>query len=93
MATIAGTVSGVQDESKVKVVIYCYTGGKWWVQPYADNPYTDVQGGKWSTDIHLGHQYAALLVNPSTYKPTATAHNLPGIGHGVLARVQVNGRK
>jgi hypothetical protein len=81
--TIGGIASGV-DFDKCKVVIFARTN-TWWVQPYADNPFTQIQdGGKWETDIHLGNEYAALLVK-ADYKPPATTSILPQIGGNILA--------
>src|SRR5712691_7788822 len=61
METVSGTAGGC---ANCRVVIYVRTN-KWWVQPFADSPFTPVKDGKWSTDTHLGHEYAALLVRPA----------------------------
>jgi len=81
--TIAGLVRGVNVEA-CKVVIFAY-GDTWYVQPLANSPYTSIgSDGKWETGIHLGFEYAALLVK-SSYKPSATTDTLPKVGGDVLA--------
>lgn len=87
MATIAGKVSGV-NSNEFKVVIFSRTN-TWYVQPYANAPYTSIDAlGKWETQTHLGDEYAALLVKPS-YKPPATTDTLPPEGGLVLAVISV----
>jgi hypothetical protein len=81
--TIAGKVQGVNVE-ECKVVIFAYVD-IWYVQPWANSPYTEIdEDGSWETDIHLGFEYAALLVK-SSYKPPATTSTLPQSGGDVLA--------
>jgi hypothetical protein len=83
METIAGTVSGATFKD-FKVVIFCRTN-TWYVQPYVNAPYTSIDArGKWTTETHLGVEYAALLVEPS-YKPPATTDTLPEVGGAVAA--------
>jgi hypothetical protein len=90
MVTIGGTTNGV-DFSKHKVVIYVRTD-KWYVQPFANNPYTNIaQDGKWENDTRLGHEYAALLVK-SSYPPPPQPRVLPQVGGDVLATFRVEGK-
>jgi hypothetical protein len=80
---ISGKVSGVKPD-ECKVVIYAY-GDMWYVQPYANEPYTEI--GKdltWHGQSRGGYQFAALLVKPS-FKPAATLRALPKVGGDVLA--------
>lgn len=80
---ITGTVTGVKPGDH-KVVIYAY-GDKWYVQPYAASPLTDIaEDGKWEAKTHGGLEYAVLLVKPS-FKPPAQAQSLPSVGGDVLA--------
>ena len=90
---ISGTASG-PNLRDLRVVIYAYAGGQWWVQPTVANPMTsvDASSGKWETDTHLGRNYAALLVR-SSYKPPATSDSIPAVGGDVLATDTVAGKK
>lgn len=83
LGTIAGKVQGINVKAS-KVVIFAY-GDTWYVQPWADSPYTEIgSDGKWETDTHLGFKYAALLVK-SSYRPPARTSRLPKVGGNVLA--------
>jgi signal transduction histidine kinase len=80
--TISGRVTGAQPEHRV--VLYARSGA-WYVQPYADRPFTTIQANStWTNQIHLGTEYAALLVEPS-YAPPALTMTIPGEGDGVVA--------
>src|SRR2546425_8840698 len=78
MAPIEGNVSGVDlkqcnqerpPSHGGKVLLYARTN-TWWVQPFADAPYTSIkEDGKWKADTHLGTEYAALLVPCSHRSP------------------------
>ena len=66
------------------MVIYARGGDKWWVQPYAASPYTDIgKDGKWESETHGGTEFAALLVK-SSYEPSATLGSLPAVGGDIL---------
>jgi hypothetical protein len=90
---ISGTASG-PDLRNLRIVIYAYAGGQWWVQPTVASPLTPIDAGtgKWDTDTHLGRSYAALLVR-SGYKAPATSDGLPEVGSSILARDVVAGRR
>ena len=74
-ADVAGSASNDIIEGRVtraspgqKIVLYAKTG-KWWVQPLADQPFTEVRRNfTWTNATHLGTQYAALLVTDG-YRP------------------------
>jgi len=84
---IAGDVEGVTNPEALKVVLYVHTD-RWYVQPLADSPYTDIaKDGKWSSWTHLGRRYAALLVLPS-YHPEEKPLSLPPVGGDVLAKTE-----
>jgi hypothetical protein len=80
---IVGTVSGV-NVKECKVVIFARTD-RWYVQPMVADPYTVIgSDGHWEADIHLGYEYAALLVTTG-YEPPATIGILPKVTGRVLA--------
>lgn len=82
---IGGSVGGVDvKDCGCRVVIYAHTD-KWYVQPFANKPFTAIgETGTWKSGIHLGWDYAALLVK-SSFKPDSTTDMLPEIGGDVLA--------
>jgi signal transduction histidine kinase len=85
---ISGTVSGAR--SGQRVVLFARSGA-WYVQPWADQPFTDVQpDSTWSNSTHLGTEYAALLVDAG-YIPQAMTYVLPVEGGGVVAVASVEG--
>jgi hypothetical protein len=91
---IGGTVGGISPEQQKEcaVVVFSHTD-KWYVQPTVASPYTPISDdGSWETDIHLGYEYAALLVR-SSYRPPATAGALPKVGGDVLALARVPAKK
>ena len=78
MAQISGRlVGGGQGQ---QIVLYSKGAAAWWVQPFADEPYTKVRpDSTWENWTHPGTQYAALLVGP-TFHPPATTEVLPTEG-------------
>jgi hypothetical protein len=79
---IEGRVSNHQPNQKV--VLYAHSG-VWWVQPFANQSLTNIQGdGSWKNSTHLGTEYAALLVNPG-YQPAPRLRALPSPGDTVAA--------
>ena len=86
--TIAGRASGARPGQRI--VVYARSG-LWWVQPFADQPFTSIQKDlKWSTSTHLGYEYAALLVEP-TFQALPTIDALPARGGSVVAVTVVKG--
>ena len=80
--TISGRVTGAR--AGQRIVLFARSGG-WYVQPYADRPFTTVRDDStWTNSTHLGTDYAALLVEPN-YVPPTSAADLPSTGNGVLA--------
>jgi hypothetical protein len=74
-------------------VLYALAGGKWWVQPYADSLYTDIdKNGNWHSQTHLGSDYAVLLVKQS-FQPPATTQDVSQLGEGVLVIAKAEGKK
>lgn len=67
------------DRPGLAVVIYAF-GDRWYVQPYTDSPFTSLdKDGGWSTPTHGGTVYAALLVDPHTFKAKAILDALPRV--------------
>ena len=88
VALIAGRAAGIQPGQRI--VIYAKSG-VWWVQPITDKPYTTVAADStWQNKIHLGDEYAALLVDHG-YRPANTRDALPPLGDGVIAIATVKG--
>jgi hypothetical protein len=88
LAPISGRVTGAR--AGRKVVIFSKSG-VWWVQPLTVRPFTDIEGdSSWKNNIHLGTEYAALLVE-SGYRPPATTEFLPLVGGAVVAVATTKG--
>jgi hypothetical protein len=89
LASISGRVDGARPGNRI--VLFARSG-VWWVQPFALRPYTEIAGdATWTSSIHLGTDYGALLVE-SGYQPPATIDRLPDPGGPVLAVATVKGR-
>ena len=74
-----------------QVVLYAHSG-IWWIQPFADQPFTKIQpDSTWRNSTHLGTEYAAILVD-SAYHPASKLSTLPAEGNGVIAVALANGR-
>ena len=92
MATISGSVEGIAEPQQYRVVVYAFSDSVWYVQPQADQPFTMIQpSGSWSTNTHLGSDYASLVVRP-TFQTRAQSGSLPG-GADVFATARVKGRQ
>jgi len=89
LETIRGRVN--RASSGQQVVLYARSGA-WYVQPFVETPFTNVNpDGTWSNSTHLGTEYAALLVQPD-YVPPPIALTLPTSENGVVAVAIVDGR-
>lgn len=87
--TIEGRVTGARPGQRI--VLYAKTDGRWGVGPQSGQPFTNIEtDGRWKASVHLGIQYAALLVDP-TYNPPEQTESLPVVGNGVVALAVVNG--
>src|SRR5262249_49249679 len=65
MAPIAGRVRGARPGQRV--VLFTKSGA-WWVQPFRFRPFTTIEpDSSWKSRIHLGTEYAALLVDSEFY--------------------------
>ena len=90
MARISGTTTGACKEC---VVVIYSKGDVWYVQPWAAQPFTDIsETGQWSTDVHLGTEYAAILARRH-YQPPARTGTLPAVRGDVLAITTERGKK
>lgn len=86
--TIAGRVVGARPGQQI--VIYARSGA-WWVQPTVASPFTPIRtDATWSTETHLGYEYAALLVDPG-YTPQPTMDLPPSKGGPVVVAAVVKG--
>jgi hypothetical protein len=86
---IEGRATGARPGQRI--VLYAKTDGRWGVCRQSGQPFTNVEtDGRWEASVHLGIQYAALLVNP-TYNPPEQTESLPIVGNGVVALAVVNG--
>ena len=87
--TIEGRVTGARPGQRM--VLYAKTDGRWGVCPQSGQPFTNIEtDGRWKASVHLGIQYAALLVDSSYNLPEQT-ESLPVVGNGVVALAVVNG--
>jgi hypothetical protein len=86
--TISGRVFGARPGQRI--VVYAKSG-PWWVQPWPEQPFIPIEAAStWSTRTHLGHEYAALLVN-ADYHPAPTIDVAPTMGGSVVALRIVHG--
>lgn len=85
---ISGRVHNGRPE--YRVVLFARSGA-WYVQPYADQPFTKIEpNSTWTSPTHLGTEYAALLVEPG-YVPPAFVAELPPQGNGIVMLRIVDG--
>jgi hypothetical protein len=85
---IAGRVTGARPGQRV--VLFTRTK-LWWVQPFTAQPFTEIKpDSTWENTVHLGNEYAALLV-AGDYRPPATIADLPAPGPGVFAVATARG--
>ena len=85
--TISGQVSGARPGQQI--VIYAHSG-QWWVQPFPDHLIPIKADSTWSTETHLGFEYAALLVEPD-YHALPTTDVAPTQGGSVVLVAIVKG--
>src|SRR6201998_1851196 len=86
---IEGRATGARPGQRI--VLYAKTDGRWGVCRQSDQPFANIEAdGRWKASVHLGLQYAALLVDP-TYDPPEQSESLPMVGSGVVALAVVNG--
>jgi len=85
---IEGRVAGARPSDRL--VLYALSG-VWWVQPFAEKPFTEIQpDSRWKSLTHPGISYAALLVD-GRYRPPLTLNSLPEKGGPVRALATAKG--
>ena len=88
LAPVSGRAAGAGPSDRV---VLFSRSGVWWVQPWTAQPFTPIgPDGAWSSTIHLGTEYAALLVTPD-YRPPATLETVPPVGGPVRAVATTRG--
>ena len=88
--TMEGRVTGARPGQRI--VLYAKTDGRWGVCRQPGTPFTNIEtDGRWKASVHMGIQYAALLVDP-TYDPPEQTESSPIAGNGVVALAVVNGK-
>ena len=86
--TISGRVRNARPNQQI--VIYVHSG-QWWVQPGPEHPFISIKADStWTTETHLGFDYAALLVDPD-YHPFPTTDVAPTQGGSVALVTIVKG--
>src|SRR6266849_5823010 len=86
---IDGRVPGARPGQRI--ALYAKTDGRWGLCRQSDRPFANIESdGRWKASVHLGLQYAALLVDP-TYDPPEQTESLPNVGNGVVTLAVVNG--
>jgi len=84
-----GRATGVRPGQRI--ALYANTDGRWGLCQQSGQPFANIESdGRWKASVHLGIQYAALLVDP-TYNPPEQTESLPIVGNGVVALAVVNG--
>ena len=80
---ISGKIAGAKP-GDCRVVVYSF-GDKWYVQPWAAAPFTEINKDlTWKGQTRGSFPYLALLVR-SSFKPAATLNAPPEVGGEVLA--------
>jgi hypothetical protein len=87
VGAIEGRVENARPEQQI--VLYAKSG-VWWIQPFADQPFTKIQDSQWKNSTHYGTEYAAFLVEPD-YIPPLRVDALPATGNGIAAIETVKG--
>jgi hypothetical protein len=86
--TIEGHATGARPGQRI--VLYAMTDGRWGLCRQSGQPFTNIESdGRWKASVHLGIQYAALLVDSSYNLPEQT-ESLPVVGNGVVTLAVVN---
>jgi hypothetical protein len=90
LANIEGRAAGFRPGQQI--VLYSNSEELWWIQPGIYRPFTSIQNNAgWKGQVHLGTQYAAMLVDPG-YNPPETFESLPPTGNGIAVIAVVNGQ-
>jgi len=85
---ISGRVEGARPGQKI--LVYAQSG-PWWIQPRVESPFISIRSDStWSTETHLGFQYAVLLVERD-YRPPPTLDVAPNPGGSIVLVRTVKG--
>jgi hypothetical protein len=88
-AAVEGRATGAQPGQRI--VLYANTDGRWGLCRQFEQPFANIEAdGRWKASVHLGIQYAALLVDPG-FNPPEQTESLPLVANGVVALVVVDG--
>jgi signal transduction histidine kinase len=88
LTVISGRVAGA--EPGQQIVLYARSQQTWWVQPFANQPFTKIQADStFRSATHPGEEYAALLVGPR-FRVITTARFLPA--EGIIASAVTKGK-
>jgi hypothetical protein len=83
--SISGRVRNARPDQHI--VVYAHAGS-WWVQPSPEHPLIAIKADStWSSETHLGFEYAALVVD-ANYSPPAVTDITP-IQGGPIALVTI----
>jgi hypothetical protein len=83
--TVSGRVRNARPNQQI--VVYAHAGS-WWVQPWPEHPLIPIKADStWSTETHLGFEYAVLLVD-GNYSPPPVMDITPSQG-GPIALVKI----
>src|SRR5258708_2011799 len=84
-----GRVTGARPGQRI--ALYAKTDGRWGLCRQSGQAFANIEtDGRWKASVHLGLQYAALLVDP-TYNPPEQTESLPIVGNAVVALAVVDG--
>jgi hypothetical protein len=86
---VEGRATGTQPGQRI--VLYAMTDGRWGLCRQSGQAFANMEtDGRWKASVHLGIQYAALLVDP-TFNPPEQTESLPIVGNGVVTLAVVDG--
>ena len=88
-AIVEGRATGARPGQQI--VLYARTDGRWGLCRQSGQLLANIESdGRWKASVHLGLQYAALLVDP-TYNLPEQTELLPIVGNDVVALAVING--
>jgi hypothetical protein len=85
-----GSLVPADIQATVLVVLYSFASGTYWIQPWANAPFTELTAtGRFHQRIHLGTRYAAILVANNGVQLPARSSSWPAPGRDILAFCEV----
>jgi hypothetical protein len=86
---VDGRVIGAQPGQRL--VLYAKTDGRWGLCRQSGQQSMNIEAdSQWKASVHLGVQYAALVIDPA-YNPPEQTELLPAVGNGVVALAVADG--